>query len=480
MSARLAQHVAYRPAQLKVMLVASPHAVLTFRSHRPVDGLVDNHARYAQLHGYRHAIVDGTHVYGERQQILHKYHAIIAQLVAMEPGALLLVLDPFSVVFDPHALPDVAHGYDAIVTTQTSKSPLPAASGMIFRNVPGVRERLRELVLELGKWAMRLPERRHACEATLLAEHFAPLPFDAPLANGHFASAQTVWSEGVAIDSIAGARPLVAHHAPEWQDVDGGWAPAADYDFRYVVALVDDAERHQRGDHPRALDDWRAAQQRTREAERHVNPHARIAFVSLHTPNIAGYGDLHEENFVRYCTRHGYAYHAYREAPAFLPSGIDSNWAKLHLIREHLPHHEFVFWVDADILAIDQSQPIDSVIEGRDFLIGTDHTAWAINSCMIGVRNVAPMRALVERICARIERFDDRSSVYASGGDQQAIYVELLESGMIDARHIVDATTLAASPVYATHDSRFVHFPTQHNHYRAVTMRVWDRQSHQR
>lgn len=51
---------------------------------------------------------------------------------------------------------------------------------------------------------------------------------------------------------------------------------------------------------------------------------------------------------------------------------------------------------------------------------------------------------------------------------------------MIDARYIVDAMTLAASPVYATRDSRFVHFPAQHNHYRAVTMRIWDRLSRQR
>ncbi|MDN7487888.1 hypothetical protein QZM35_09260 [Burkholderia sp. AU45274] len=462
------------------MRLASPHSVLTILSHRPVDGLVDNHARYAQLHGYRHVTVDGMHVNGERQPILHKYHVIVAQLVAMEPDALLLVLDPFSVVFDPHALQDVAQGYDAIVTTQTPKSALPAASGMIFRNVPGVREQLRKLVVELGKWAMYLPERRHACEATLLAEHFSPLPFDMPLANGHFASVQTIWSDGLAIDSIAGARPLVAHQAPEWRQVEDVWAPAADYDFRYVAALVDDAERYQHGDRPHAMDDWRAAQQSKRGAERHVNPQARIAFVSLHTSHIAGYGDLHEENFARYCTRHGYAYHTYREPPAFLPDGIGANWAKLHLIREHLPHHAFVFWVDADILAIDQSQAIDSTIDGRDFVIGTDHTAWAINSCMIGVRNVAPMRDLVERICARIESFGDRSSVYASGGDQQAIYVELLQSGMIDARHIVDAMTLAASPVYATRDSRFVHFPAQHNHYRAVTMRIWDRLSRQR
>jgi hypothetical protein len=456
------------------------HSVLTIVSHRPVDGLVANHACYAHEHGYQHAIVDGTHVYGERQQVLHKYHAIVAQLVAMEEGALLLVLDPFSIVFGRHALADVADGYDAIVTTQTPQSPLPAASGMIFRNVPDVREHLRALTVELGKWAMRLPERQHACEATLLAEHFPPLPFDRPLANGHYASAQTVWRDGHAIDVVVGAQPLVAHHAPEWRQVDGEWTPTPDYDFRYVLALVDDAARVRHGGQPRAMDDWRAAQQRTREPARHLNPHADIAFVSLHTSHIAGYGDIHEENFVRYCARHGYAYHAYREPPAFVPAGVDANWAKLHLIREHLPDHAFVFWVDADVLAIDQRQTVERVIAGRDFVIGTDHTAWAINSCMIGVRNVAPMRELVERICARIESFDDRSSVYASGGDQQAIYVELLQAGMIDARYVVDAMSLASSPVYATRDSRFVHFPAQHNHYRAVTMRVWDRLSHER
>ena len=191
---------------------------------------------------------------------------IVAQLVAMEPDALLLVLDPFSVVFDPHALQDVAQGYDAIVTTQTPKSALPAASGMIFRNVPGVREQLRKLVVELGKWAMYLPERRHACEATLLAEHFAPLPFDMPLANGHFASVQTIWSDGR--DRFDRRRPAARGPAPEWRQVEDVWAPAADYDFRYVAALVDDAERYQHGDRPHAMDDWRAAQQSERDAER--------------------------------------------------------------------------------------------------------------------------------------------------------------------------------------------------------------------
>jgi hypothetical protein len=105
------------------------HSVLTLLSHRPVDGLVANHADYAHNHGYRHAVVDSAHIYGERQQVLRKYHAIIAQLAAMEPQALLLVLDPFSVVLARHALPEIADGYDAIVTTRRRRRhyPRPAA-----------------------------------------------------------------------------------------------------------------------------------------------------------------------------------------------------------------------------------------------------------------------------------------------------------------------------------------------------------------
>ncbi|WP_205784080.1 hypothetical protein [Burkholderia sp. Ac-20344] len=45
-------------------------------------------------------------------------------------------------------------------------------------------------------------------------------------------------------------------------------------------------------------------------------------------------------------------------------------------------------------------------------------------------------------------------------------------SGMIDARHIVDAMTLASSPVRAMRDICFVHFPARHDHHRAMTMRL--------
>lgn len=452
------------------------HTVMTVLLNRPVDGLLDNHADYAHVKGYRHAVVDVTHVYGPRQPVLFKYQAIFHELTCLRDGDLLLVLDAFSVVFGRQPLDDVARGYDAIVTNQEPGSPWPAASGMIFRNTLEVRERIRKLVLEFGRWAMYLPDYVQGCEVSYLREAFHPLPFADVLSNGHLAAVQTIWDQGLSIDFLADAMPLVAHNAPRWQCVDGHWRPTADYDFRYVTALLDDARVVKGGGRPDAAGSWDAARQRAREPELHVNPNASIAFVTLHTAHVAGYGDIHEENFERYCLRHGYGYHSYRVPPEFLPPGVTANWAKLHLIRHHLRDHAFVFWVDSDILAVNQAEPIDPVIVERDFVIGTDHTAWAVNSCVIGVRDTAEMRNLVDHLCASIESIGDRSSVYSNGGDQQAIQEGMKHFGMLDARYIVDAITLAASPIYATREHRFVHFPAQHGHYRAVTMRVWDRQ----
>ncbi|WP_175837006.1 hypothetical protein [Burkholderia anthina] len=456
------------------------NTVLTVLTNRPVDGLIDNHAGYARTHGYAHAIADGMHVFGRRQAVLYKYQAIFHELVRAPDDCLLLVLDPFSVVYGAHRLDDVAHGYDAIVTSQAPHSDLPAASGMIFRNTPAIREQVRLLVLEIGKWAAHLAGYAGCEEVTLLARAFPVRPFERCLTNGHFAAAQAVWDDGLVLDSLPEALPLVAHNAPRWEQRDGEWVSTPDYDFRYVLALLDDARQVAGATGPRAAERWDAAKRRVRASSMHVNLGASIAFVTLNTSEIAGYGQIHEENFVRYCRRHGYAYHVYRETPDDVPAGIAANWAKAHLVRRHLDEHAFVFWVDADVLAVNQNLPIEDTIAGRDFIVGTDHTAWAMNSCMFGVRNTATMRALVDRICTRIESVGDRSSIYANGGDQQAIQEALRDSGMLDARYVVDAMTLAASPVYATLDSRFVHFPAQHNHYRAVTMSIWNRRSRAR
>lgn len=456
------------------------HIVLSFFSTRPVEGLERNHAGYAQAHGYEHVVVDGTSVFGERQGVLHRYHAIYQQLLRLPDGGLLLVLDAFSVVYAPHDLAAVAQGHDAVVSSQGQEVALPTPSGMILRATPEIRERVRALVLRLSRWAMYLPDCTAMAEVELLGQAFPVHPFHERLRSGHFASVQTVWQNGSALDSLHDAAPLVAHNAPEWERRDGLWRPSPSYDFRYVQALLEEASARASGTPLRPAQASEAAARAERAPALHLNEGAQIAFVTLHTHHIAGYADLHERSLSAYCRRHGYAYHAYREAPGFLPGDLRAsagNWAKAHLVRHHLPQHEFVFWIDADILAVDQAQPVEPLVADREFIIGTDHCAWPVNSCMFGLRRTPAMQHLADRMCERIESTPDRSSVYASGGDQQLIMETLMEFGMIDARHVVDAMTLGVSPIYATRSHRFVHFPAQLNHYRAVTMAVWDRWS---
>ena len=448
-------------------------AVLSLLPTRPVPGLIDNHASYAQKHGYRHVVVDGTHVYGERQQTLHRYHCIYQQLLALADGDLLVVLDVFTVVYQPHALEAVAQGHDSIVSRLHPGQELAISSGMILRSTTAVKEQFRALVQRLGQWAMFLPDLSTQAEGQLLNEFFPAHNFTLRQENGYFPCIQILWDSTSALDGLRGVRPLLACHTPQWQLRQGIWAPHPDYDFRYVQALLLEASQLELS--PRDfLEEFDLAAQTCPKTALHLNESADIAFVSLYTPNIAGYGSIHERSLLQYCEHHGYGYHLYRDTPDFLPASVTANWAKAHLIRHHLAQHRYVLWIDADILAIHQAQGIEDLLQDRDFIVGMDHTAWAINSCVFGARNTPQMRQFFDTLCSRIESVDDKSSVYASGGDQQILHEEMTAAGMVNANYIVDAISLGTSPVYATPEHRFVHFPAQHNHHRAVSMQAWE------
>lgn len=457
--------------------------VLSLLPVKPVPGLVENHAQYALAHGYQHVVVDGTHIYGERQQVLHRYHCMYQQLLSLMDGDLLLVLDVFSLIHTPHPLQAVANGYDSIVslTNPSPDSQLANSSGMLFRSTTQIRERFYALVQRFSKWASYLPDEVSKIEAQILGEAFTPVSFTRHLESGYFPCLQSLWQSGptghsYTMDFFAQAQPLVVSNAPEWQQNNGVWAPTTDYDFRYVQALLVAVLLANEGK-ASLLDTFVQQSEQPLEPELHLNPNAEIAFISLYTRNITGYGLLHERSMLRYCERHGYGYHRYCDAPAFLPDFISANWAKAHLIRQHLPQHQFLLWIDADILAIDQASGVEDLLAKRDFIIGMDHTAWPINSCIFGARNTAPMQDFIQQLCQRIESVEDKSSVYASGGDQQIIYEEMIHAGLLNAENVVDAISLGTSPIYATAQHRFVHFPVQINHYRAATMQRWEKLS---
>ncbi|MGJ7528970.1 hypothetical protein [Variovorax sp. GB1P17] len=449
--------------------------VLTTLATKPVKGLVENHAAYARQHGYTHRIADSTHVWGPRQPVFYRYHAIYHHLTQTDEGSLLLVLDQFAVVYWPHPLAPHFDGIDSLVCTQAGDDSLCNTSMLLLRNTPAVREQMRQLVDLFSHWAVHILEDNEQPENALVASLFPPRPCTVPLSDGLYPNVQANWPGGSYYESIHTARPLVANDAPTWRRADGRWTPPLDYDFRGVQNLVEEAAALARGERPPflALSDTATPTQ----DELHLNPDARIAFVSIYTANIASYGRIHEESFARYCLRHGYGYHLYRKVPGFA-NGLTGSWTKPHLLRRHLAAHEFLLWVDADILAFDQSRPMEPLVAGRQALVANDHTAWNMNSSIVGVRNTPDMHALVEDVCQQIEAAPDRSSVHANGGDQTYFANAFRARGLITEAQVVDTLSLDAPAIYASAEhSHFVHFPTQHTPQRAASMHFWNLQS---
>jgi hypothetical protein len=202
----------------------------------------------------------------------------------------------------------------------------------------------------------------------------------------------------------------------------------------------------------------------------HVDPEAKIAFVSLYTHHINPYARVAERNVRRYCARHGYGYHVYREIPAPLDPAMGGSWAKIWLLKRHLAAHEWVIWIDADMLFLDQSRPISPLLEGRDLLFAKDVTAWPMNSGFMAFRNTPANETLLDKLWDVIGQVDDKSTVYASMGDQYYMCEVLGAEGLLTEAHVVDNLTINTPAAYADDSTLLAHYLGLSEPYRSVYM----------
>lgn len=411
------------------------------------------------------------HVWGPRQPVFFRYHAIYHHLTQTPENGLLLVLDQFAVVYGQQPLESSFEGIESLVCAPPGDDAICNTSMLLFRNTAAVREQVRRLVDHVSHWAMWMLEDNDQPENALVASIFVPRPCTIPLSNGIYPNVQANWPAGSYYESLHRVHPLVVSDAPTWVRSGDRWRSPGDYDFRAVQLLVEEAAALSAGQPPPFLALVETALPPGDEL--HLNPDARIAFVSIYTENIASYGRIHEESLTRYCLRHGYGYHLYRTVPAFA-GGLSGSWAKPHLMRRHLAEHEFLLWIDADILALNQSRPMEPLIADRQALVANDHTGWNMNSSVVGVRNTPAMSDLIDDVCLQIEQAPDRSSVHVNGGDQTYFANAFRSRGLITQAQVVDSLSLDAPAIYATPDSHFVHFPTQHTPQRAASMHFWN------
>ena len=94
----------------------------------------------------------------------------------------------------------------------------------------------------------------------------------------------------------------------------------------------------------------------------------RIRLITAYDDAIADYGDIAAKNHADYAARHGYAHHVYRSG--FDPSRPPA-WSKILFTLRAMRGADWVVWIDADILIMDQARRLESFITpGHDFILG--------------------------------------------------------------------------------------------------------------
>jgi len=156
-----------------------------------------------------------------------------------------------------------------------------------------------------------------------------------------------------------------------------------------------------------------------------VNPGKKLALVTLSCsePGIPApeYAKVSERNFREYAQHQDVTLYIHKAIPSEL-KGLHSTWTKPYLVLRHLPQHEYISWIDADMLiSKDFRIPV-----GEDVVVYNDPGAWHFNAGFITFRNSEKTIAFLHAVIARCEALDDRSSLYINGSDQTQFIEEYL------------------------------------------------------
>lgn len=133
------------------------------------------------------------------------------------------------------------------------------------------------------------------------------------------------------------------------------------------------------------------------------------------------YAMVSESNFRAYAEARDVTLYIYRGVPDVY-AGLHSTWVKPYLVLRHLPSHEYVSWVDADVLISKRF----ILPEGDDVIVYRDPGDWLFNAGFMTFKNTEKAKAYLQAVIARCEALDDRSSLYVNGGDQTQFIEEFV------------------------------------------------------
>ncbi|KWA08217.1 galactosyl transferase GMA12/MNN10 domain protein [Burkholderia territorii] len=402
-----------------------------------------NHRRYARMRGYRHDVVDASVMPREVPLCWqYRYETLLNTLRHAQEGELVLMLSESAVILRPEDTLESFIGADNSLLVCTAAHNLPQVDVQIWRNT----EEIRRVVYEIVK-RCRLGGEPIASEAHLLAD----------LPTHHYTTTTDgicpVMQAGPNFDPLWSRIPTFAvsiddqPQRPERKHITA----------RYRDILVAHINEHQASGLPM----FHFPQYLTDNAERSVyNPGKSVALVTLHTPNIAIYGRIAEHNFSRYCDRHGYTLYVHRDIPQEIGMGkrVTGNWIKPWLLHGYLHHHDWVIWLDADVLIADQARPLEPLLDKSDYLLAHDIGKWQFNAGIVGLPRTSQNETMLRDLMRDIVNLSDRSSVYASNGDQHHLIEAMTRANLLDEGTVLDFISVNTPWMFRRPDSFMVHY----------------------
>ena len=433
---------------------------------RKDEAVLRNHAHYCRLFGYPHQWVEADRIRHPALRDSARYGQILRHLRALPENDWLLFLDGDSMVFHPIAIETLMRGRDALVVEAPpiGDRPGPAMTNMmVLRNTPANRAMLLGLMDDAGNVVALVD--RSVDEAARLRP--------AGLLGCNAMVGDIYVNVSWRIPQWFLARIFVVHLGPlSIAAPEGVWREALLHDQNLQDMLA--AQVNNALFHGQPVLQPAAYPALSEEPVSSYNADADIAFVTLYTHHVGSYARVSEHNVKRYCDRHGYAYHVYRAIPQAVDTGIGGSWVRSWLLQQHIAHHRWVIWIDADVLFLNQGRRIDALLEGRELLLAKDVGGWSFNSGVMGFLNTPGNAELLARIWQRIGEVDDKSAVYSSQGDQYYTNEVLAGAGLVNERSIVDNLSINTPPHLASDETLLVHFINLDEPYRSAYMASMD------
>jgi hypothetical protein len=144
-----------------------------------------------------------------------------------------------------------------------------------------------------------------------------------------------------------------------------------------------------------------------------INPGMKNALVSLYTPEIKDIGVISETSISDYCLKNDITFYIHRELHSDFGQ-MTGNWAKSKLLLQYIKQHEYLGWIDSDIII---SKDYEMLFED-EVHVYNDPCAWEFNSGFMVFKNTQKNEVLLRAVTDRTANLNCKDSVYVNGGDQ--------------------------------------------------------------